>query len=593
MRRTLIVLLLAAFMTACGGGGGTTPIIVTPPTSFSITPSSSAVTVSQDGTPVRLTITVARTSTGGLSMATSGLPAGILSGGAVNSGPDQAIDFQITNPAMVPAVTYPLLIKISDATNSAQITVPVTVAIAASVHATSTLHSDMFMSTSFQPADWSYQFFQTNTTARMQTLNSLGSRHINLQPMDGATDNLNPAQAGPLDFTKMDAIVQPVLQVTDNSPLLQLYAPAWMWVNGNPANALIDPTFNQFADWAAMMVRYYNVPGGFTRNGVTYASAAGRPIRWWGIFNEPNLTSLTPQQYVQLYNLTAQKMLAVDPTIKLVAVELSDWGNEPQRFLPPFVAGVTQPVDALATHYYGTCNQRDTDQQLINSVQYFHDHVVYFHQQMALNPTLASLPLWVTENNVNADFNSNGKSACNPTQNFVADPRGNTAFFAAWRPLVFSQLVQAGASSIHHWDYDADQQYGEVDYTTGATQLSYWVDYWLARYMTDPLGVEILPITTTQSATVETMAVRRPDATIVVMVANYAVANSTDNNAVGSPRTITIDTSMLGTFHSATSLSINAQTSASTGPVETTITPAAKLTVSLNGYGVTFIKLVP
>jgi hypothetical protein len=111
--------------------------------------------------------------------------------------------------------------------------------------------------------------------------------------------------------------------------------------------------------------------------------------------------------------------------------------------------------------------------------------------------------------------------------------------------------------------------------------------------MTDPLGVEILPITTTQSATVETMAVRRPDATIVVMVANYAVANSTDNNAVGSPRTITIDTSMLGTFHSATSLSINAQTSASTGPVETTITPAAKLTVSLNGYGVTFIKLVP
>ena len=526
-------------------------------------------------------------------MSTSGLLAGIMSGAGVNPGPDQVIDFQITNPAMVPAGTYPLVIKISDAINSAQITVPVTVAIAASVQATSSLHSDMFMSTSFQPADWDYQFFQTNTTARMQALNDLGSKHINLQPMDGATDNLNPAQAGPLDFTKMDAIVQPVLQVTDQSPLLQLYAPAWMWVNQNPANALVDPTFNQFADWAAMMVRYYNVPGGFTRNGVTYASAAGHPITWWGIFNEPNLTSITPQQYVQLYNLTAQKMLAVDPTIKLVGVELSDWGNEPQRFLPPFVAGVTQPVDALATHYYGTCNQRDTDQQLFNSVQMFHDHVVYFHQQMALNPSLTSLPVWVTENNVNADFNSNGKSACNPTQNFVADPRGSSAYFAAWRPLVFSQLVQAGASSIHHWDYDADQQYGEVDFNTGATQLSYWVDYWLDRYMTDPLGVDVLPITSTQASTVETMAVRRPDASVVVMVANYALASGTDNNGVGAPRTITIDTSPLGTFHSATSLSINAQTSATTGPVETTITPAAKLTVQLNGYGVTFLKLVP
>jgi hypothetical protein len=111
--------------------------------------------------------------------------------------------------------------------------------------------------------------------------------------------------------------------------------------------------------------------------------------------------------------------------------------------------------------------------------------------------------------------------------------------------------------------------------------------------MTDPQGVDVLPITSTQSSTVETLAVRRPDASIVVMVANYAVNNASDNNAAGGPRTITIDTSLLGTFHSATSLSINAQTSATTGPVETAITPTAKLTVPFNGYGVTFIKLVP
>src|SRR6266581_4150976 len=152
MRRTLIAVLLVALMTACGGGGSTPVVVIPPPSSFSITPSASAVTVSQDGTPVRLTITVTRTSTGGLSMSTSGLPAGIMSGAGVNSGPDQVIDFQITNPAMVPAGTFPLVIKISDATNSAQITVPITVAISASVQATSTLHSDMFMSTSFQPA---------------------------------------------------------------------------------------------------------------------------------------------------------------------------------------------------------------------------------------------------------------------------------------------------------------------------------------------------------------------------------------------------------------------------------------------------------
>lgn len=549
--------------------------------------------ISQDGTSSTVTVDVTRTTTSALTVTQTGLPAGVTmtaTGGAANH---QTLDFHVATLATAAAGIYPLTIKVTDGTSSAQATLSATVAISASVQAVSTKHSDIFMSTSFQPAEWDYTYFQTNTAARQQTLNNLGSKHINLQPVSGANANLNPAAIGPLDFSVMDAIVQPVLQSADGSPLFQVVAPTWMWVNGNSANALNDMTFNQFADYAAMLVRYYNIPGGFTRNGVTYASPAGKPITWWGIFNEPNLTSLTPQQYVQLYNVTAAKMLAVDPIIKLVAVELSDWGNEPQRYLPAFVAGVTQPVDALATHYYGGCNQRDTDQQVMNSVQVFHDHVVYFHQQMDLNLSLASLPVWVTENNVNADYSNNGKSNCNPSQTFVADARGSSAYFAAWRPLVFSQLAQAGAGSIHHWDYNADTQYGEVDFNTGNTYLSYWVDYWLTRYMTDPLGVDILPVSVTQSNDVETMAIRRPDASIVVMIADHAVSNSTDNNGVGSPRTVTIDTSALGTFKSATLMTIDSKISTSAGPTSATVTPAAKITVPFTGYGVAFLKLIP
>ena len=59
------------------------------------------------------------------------------------------------------------------------------------------------------------------------------------------------------------------------------------------------------------------------------------------------------------------------------------------------------------------------------------------------NPALATLPIWITENNVNADFDAgNGKSACNPGQTFVDDLRGSDAFFAAWRPYVFSQVAK-------------------------------------------------------------------------------------------------------------------------------------------------------
>jgi hypothetical protein len=592
-----LAVLLLVVLAGCGGGEGGG---VQPPSRISASISPASLTISQDGTPAKVDISTSGTSGGVLTVTASGAPGGVvavvtqLSTGSATSAP--SVTFHVSNSSQAPAGNYTVTFRVSDGGSSTTAQMTLTVAVAAQVATVSSQHSHMFLSTSFQPADWSYQFFQTNTVARQDALNKLGPRHINLQPMDGATDSLRP---GLYDFTKIDAIVQPVLQVTDGSPLLQLYAPAWMWVNGDTSKGMIDPTFNQFADWAATLVKYYNTPGGFTDSvsGKTFVSPAGKPIEWWGVFNEPNLTSMTPQQYVALYNLTAQKMLAVDPTIKLVGIELSDWGNEPQRYLPAFVAGVTQPVHALATHYYGSCNQKDKDTQVVNTVTGFHDHVQYFYSQMATKPALANLPVWVTENNVNADWSNNGVSACNSPQTFLADPRGTSAFFAGWRPYVFSQLTKAGAQSLHHWDYNADQQYGEVDGNNGQTLLSYWADYWLGQVMTDVAdptqsGIDLLPITSTETSP-ELLAVRKSDGTVAVMVANYAVANSGDNNGAGAPRSVVIDTSAIGTFKSAKQVTIDATTSATTGPTATAVTPASKMTVMLNGYGVTFLELVP
>jgi len=39
-----------------------------------------------------------------------------------------------------------------------------------------------------------------------------------------------------------------------------------------------------------------------------------------------------------------------------MALELSDWGDQEQGYVPPFVGGVTARVDVLATHFYSTCN---------------------------------------------------------------------------------------------------------------------------------------------------------------------------------------------------------------------------------------------
>jgi hypothetical protein len=127
--------------------------------------------------------------------------------------------------------------------------------------------------------------------------------------------------------------------------------------------------------------------------------------------------------------------------------------------------------------------------------------------------------------------------------------------------------------------------------------LSYWADYWLGQAMTDVAdptqsGIDLLPLSSTEGSP-EIMAIRKSDGTVTVMVANYVVANSTDNNGAGAPRSVVIDTSQIGTFKAATQVTIDATTSATTGPTETTVTPSSKMTVKLNGYGVTFLKLVP
>ena len=145
--------------------------------------------------------------------------------------------------------------------------------------------------------------------------------------------------------------------------------------------------------------------------------------------------------------------------------------------------------------------------------------------------------------------------------------------------------------ALHHWGFAAGAQFGEVNDSTGGLYLSYWVDYWLARYFPSPPGSDVLELNTTESATVEILPTLRDDGTWVIMIANHAVASSSDNNGAGAPRTVVLDLSALGPFSSATQLTIDAGTSLASGPLEQAITLADQMEITLNGYGVTFLAL--
>jgi uncharacterized protein (TIGR03437 family) len=441
-----------------------------------------------------------------------------------------------------------------------------------------------FMSTSFQPAEWDYSYFQ-QVSGPTAPLWRLVPKHIRIQPVSEGVPMAAPDQ---WDFTDLDAVLIPVLSVGDHSPELQLAtAPAFM---DNAQGNLESSHFQDFAAYCANMVRYYNT-GGFDAGGKHYQSASPYPIHWWGIFNEPNGNGISADDYVTLYNIVVPAMQAVDPTIKFVAIELSDYQGQAQLYLPPFVQGVNTQVDAVATHYYSTCNQQDTDQTVMDSISFFANDVKYIYSVLRTNPALAAVPVWITENNENADYDlGNGISACNGTP-FVLDTRGTSAFFAAWRPYLFSQVAQAGAQSLYHWDYNADQQFGEVDYNTGSSYLSYWVDYYLAHLFAQPPGADILAVDNSNSGALEALAVRNVDGSVVVMLANHHVRSANDNNGPGVPHTVNLDLSALGTFSIGTEITLDASTDPSQGPAPQQVTPAPHMQIGFTGYGVTFLRL--
>ena len=500
----------------------------------------------------------------------------------------------------------------SSAGQTAAINFTLVIAISAKVSATidTTLgiHGELpqFMSTSFQIAEWSGNYFGTDTAAREATLNKLGAQHIRMQPVSqGVPMVANTGSASDWDFTMLDQMVQPILTTSDHSPEFQVAtAPAWMCDSSGQFD--VAHHLDDFAAYAANLVRYYN-KGGFDWGGTHFQSPSSHAIAWWGIFNEPDYNGITPQQYVAIYNALVPAMLKVDPTIKLSALEFSGstlgtgYSSDPEIYLPPFFApasagGVNTQVDVVSNHFYSSCNQTDTDIDLFDTVPAYAAVETYIYQQIATRPDLAGTPVWTTENNVNADYQaSNGMSTCNPGQVFVTDSRGTSAFFAAWRPYVFSQLGKAGNQALYHWAYDGDQQYGEVD-TNGNPYLSYWVDDALRFYFPSTPSspsASILSVTSTDTTTIELLATRNSDGSTIVMVANHAVNSPGDNNGPGAPRTVTIDVSSLGSFKSESILVIDASTNAATGPAAASLSTTSPIPVSLQGYGVAFIALKP
>ena len=577
---------ILVFVAGCGGGASTSAPPPPPSLTLSVAPAATLVFPGQAAATVNVSL-VRQGSTGNVTLSVQGLPTGasvvIQSPGASNAG---SLTFSAGTAA--PAAIS-LLVTGTDGTTTGSAILPLTIGAVVQIGSTKTGRFSEFMSDSLLPADWDVDFFVQNPSAT-QILGNLSPQHIRLlESLKGVPQ----MSASSWDFTTLDATTQPVLTIGDHSPEMEVSkGPAFLYVNGDNTQSFLDPTFQQFATYSQNLVKYYNT-GGFTSSDGVFHVSPSYPtykIAWWGIYNEPDgNNNLTPQQYVQMYNTVVPAMQAADPSLKFVAMELGYlwWPPSADEWVKPFVSGVNARVDVMAIHYYSVWDPTFTDAQVFGTVPGFATEVQNLYSEMAANPALASVPVWVTENNVDTDLvNGPGGGLLD------VDPRGSSAFFAAWRPYMFSQLGKAGSQALYHFTFNAIPQYGEVDQNNASLfWLSYWVDYWLAREFPSPPGAGLLAYTSTDTSDIEILPVQNPDGSVTVMVVNYAARAPGDVNGPGAPRTVQVDTSALGNFSSANVLVIDGSTDVTKGPTASSVTAAPRISITLNGYGVAFLTL--
>jgi hypothetical protein len=278
----------------------------------------------------------------------------------------------------------------------------------------------------------------------------------------------------------------------------------------------------------------------------------------------------------------------------------------------------------------------EIDQVAFDTVPKFEQDVRMVRSQL-VEFGRADTQVWVTSSQVNSDTpNPDGVSNLELNKHctaltFQADPRGTDAFFAAWRPYLFSRLGKAGNQELFQWQYtagncpdaaagcstllssDTDHQNAEVDYTSGQRYRSYWVDQSLGHYF--PPGANILNVDVRSpdggvSNEIEVLATRRSDSgvdTVVVMVVNHAVKNrSADQDGPGARRDVVVDLNALpkgsvsagGAAAWSTFESVRIDGCTDDGgaePITSRVPPqslqAGWIQIPFCGYGVEFVKM--
>lgn len=406
---------------------------------------------------------------------------------------------------------------------------------------------------------------------------------------DGDPAALPEAKQGSWSFAALDRLVNDSTAGGGDVLMNVRYAPDWMWTctTYGASGTIRDTTFKTYAAYLARLVSYYNKGSMTTESGQVITNPAGdrNRIVYWEPWNEPDLNNETPcappsgvgltaAQYVTMWNAVAPAMLAVDPGLKLVGPataggQFGSGGSD--DYITTLMTGAKVQPAALSFHGYGYWDNTVPDKWLFDGdgTDGGGGIPVIADTAAAVHAKYPAIPIWITEVNVNAAWGNDS----------YARPWGPLG--AAWWGSVVSQLAPRGVGLIHQYLVMESPQFGLLDDQTGAPLLPYWTFKTLNAAF--PAGSTLLT-TSSSNPGVQSLAARKPDGSISVLVVNRQLNGATTRGGAGLPATTTVALNGI-TPTRVTVTQIDKNTSVANGPAAVTRDPAAPLQASLPGFG--------
>jgi hypothetical protein len=263
---------------------------------------------------------------------------------------------------------------------------------------------------------------------------------------------------------------------------------------------------------AADLVRYANIEMGYN-------------ILYWGIGNEPDYEKISGKNmetggYNQQWRAIALAMKAVDPKIKLIGPELSQWGTEITRtpkypptqtpsaverqdWMTDFLKANGDLVDIVSVHRYPlyapTSRSPITmDMLRLNTLEW--EPMVTYLRDMVQKITGRDLPIAFTE--VNSD----------PSNVFGSDASPDSFFNAIWYADILGRLIRQQVFMVNQWALAGSGGLGLL--TTNAIRPTYYVFQMYSHF-----GSELV-YASSGLGYVDVFAARQKDGTLTLMLIN-------------------------------------------------------------------------